>query len=1012
MRNLFATLVAVLAATTLFAQSARQSVISNPELTPLGPIDKAALMEQAAMSATGIPAGTSTLPIGTVSTSAVTSVKIGEASNAYTFLLGSSNQISVETEVGTNGGSVAFIHRQNVGQCGGSSGQYRMAFSGDGGQTWQVGAGSNSPGNPPAIGCYGIGPINPTYSQDSRYPNMQIFLQPGSPATAANLAGVYVGPVLSPSGQGWDGNVVGTWVDPTNLSVTQEIYPFSNGNHYFAYSLVERVPGEFWYLSRTWDGTNVGSDIHIHKGVWDAATQTVNWSIVTTYQPNHYLGFDGTPTLADLSLGFSPDGQTGYIAALGDLVGGQDSVYSVFFIESLDGGATWGNEQDVDMTQFSELIDSLQFFQFIDSSLNPIDTVTYGVGKPTTGFDIDMVVDKNGNPHAVVVVANGSIRQDGGTVAAPGYTIYSGLEMYVFDVTKDQYGDWNMIYLDWQENFRGTFGTTANDPAGEFTADPWVRASRSEDGSVVILSWTDTDPANSETANDFPDMYARAINVDDNTITPVIDFTGDDVLWASNALLPHTSATAITNGTVHTLPTVVMDLTDGDAITQVDFWYFTDVNFDEATDFTETPIFFYNCKENPFANTLTITDPACGAADGSVTVNAAGGIGPYEYAWEIPGLPGVTTPTVTGLDAGVYSVTVTDSKGCSDEVEVVLNNAGAASVVLSDVANVTCAGADDGTATPVLTGGTGPFTFAWTNGETDSVAVALPAGMTSVTITDANGCQSFASVTITEPAAVSLSASAQDALCPGDSTGTATAMGMGGTGTLTYTWDFDGQTGTSLSGLPAGDYQVVVTDQNGCQDSTTVSVGEPAAFVSNLLASPNTNANPPYNGNIAASISGGTEPYSYNWSAADTTWPGADDDFIFLLCGGTYYLEVTDANGCVFNDTVEVGTLANGANCDPESDTTTSINGLLGLNEFVVFPNPSQGMVQVQVELDRSEALTVEVFNFRGQLVRSRRANAVSRFETSFDLSQEAAGIYMIKVTTAQGSVTEKLMLR
>lgn len=1014
MRNLFAFLIAVFAASTLFGQSARQAINPSLDVRPLGPIDKATLLEQGAMSATGLPSGTTPLPVGTVTSSAVTSVKIGEASNAYTFLLGDASQVSVEDQVGTNGGSVAFIHRQSTATCGGSSGLYRFTYSTDGGTTWNVGAGTNSPGNTPAVGCYGLGPINPTYSQDSRYPNMAIFLQPGAAATPDNLGGVYAGPVLSPSGTGWDGNVVGAWVNATAPTTTQETYPFSNGNHYFTYSLVERVPGEFFYLSRTWDGTNIGGGIHIHKGVWDATTQSVNWSIVTTYQPNYYLGFDGAPKLAAISLGFSPDGQTGYIAGLGDLVGGQDSVYTVFFVESVDGGMTWGNEQQVVMNSFPELVDSLSFFQFIDNTVTPADTVTYGQGKPTTGFDLDMVVDKNGNPHAIVVVANGSIAQEGGTVAAPGYTIYSGLEMFMYDVTKDPFGDWNMIYLGYQEYFRGQFGNTAAgaDPSAAFTADPWVQASRSADGSVVMLTWTDSDTANSsggDFPNDAPDLFGRAINVDDNTITPIINFTGDDNIWASAALLPNAAPTALTNGTVHNMPIVVMDLEDDDAITPVGFWYYTDVSFDEATDFTETPIFFYNCQENPFTNTLTIADPSCGGADGAVTVNAAGGIGPYEYAWAIPGNPAITA-SVSGLQAGVYTVTVTDSKGCTDEVEVVLNNAGAASVVLSDVADISCAGADDGTATPILTGGTAPFSFAWDNGETDSIAIALTPGTNNVTITDANGCLSFASVMIDEPSAISVTGSATSALCPGEATGAATALATGGSGTLSYLWE-NGETTASISGLTAGDYQVTVTDLNGCQDSLTVSVGEPAAFSANLLASPNTNANPPYNGNIAASVAGGTEPYSYAWTAADSTYPGADDDFIFLLCGGTYYLTVTDANGCMFMDTVEVGTLGPGANCDPDT-ASVNIGGLVGLNEFVVFPNPSRGQVQVQVELDRSEAMTVEVFNFRGQLVRSRHADAVRRFETTFDLSQEAAGIYMIKVTTAHGSMTEKLMLR
>ena len=125
--------------------------------------------------------------------------KIGEASNAYTFVLPDNNQLSTVSDVGMNGGSVAFIYRQNINQCGGTdNGLYRYSVSTDGGNSWNVGAATS------AGGCYGLGPINPLYTQASRYPNIAMFLPTGAAPDTTNLMMVYTGPVLTAAGSGWD----------------------------------------------------------------------------------------------------------------------------------------------------------------------------------------------------------------------------------------------------------------------------------------------------------------------------------------------------------------------------------------------------------------------------------------------------------------------------------------------------------------------------------------------------------------------------------------------------------------------------------------------------------------------------------------------------------------------------------------------------------------------------------------------------------------------------------------
>ena len=1016
MRNLFTLLMASLLTVGLYGQRANR-LIQNPEQVrsqALQQIDESQLMDQPipVISNTSTP----TVPLGTITSDAVTSIKIGEASNAYTSLLLESTQLSVESGAGSNGGTVAFVHRQNVGACGGSTGEngvYRYSFSTDGGQSWNVGSGTNTGGNPPVTGCYGLGPLNPGYLQASRYPSAHVFLAPDS-TKIENLGLVYSGPVLNPSGQGWDGSVIG-YADSIAFTpvVRQEFYPFSNADHYFSYSLVERVPGEFFFLSYTWDGAAILGDIHINRGIWNASSGEIDWSVVTTLAPDYFLGFDGSATFASMAIGFSPDGMTGYVGAIGDLIGGTDSTFQVAFSKSADGGQTWGNMEEFDMAANTELMDSLHFFIDIDTTTG--DTVFAGGDHPTTAFDCDMVVDKNGAPHLITLVGHGTSHNGDGTYADPGYSIFPGLEMFILDFTFDTFGDLNMLYIAYQEYLRGTFGNTSVDPAGEFTADPYVQASRSEDGSVVMFSWTDSDPANvTGENNDAPDLFTVAYDVDMNMMTPVTNWTSDDGVWASTVITPHAAPTLVTNGTVHSMPIKAMQLDLGDGIQTVSFWYFSDVSVDQSSDFTETPHFFYNCKQNPFTNSASIISPDCGVSDGEVAVVPGGGIGPYTYQWGA-NAGSSTNDTVTALPAGIYEVIVTDTKACKDTLSVLVNNANAPTLAISAVADISCNGLTDGTATVTPTGGAGGEAYLWSNGETTATATSLPPGTSTVTVTDANGCSSFESVTLSEPTAITATATSIDVLCNGDLTGEAMADAAGGTGTLTYAWD-NGDMGATISNVLAGTYTVTVTDANGCTTTASTTISEPPAIANTMLPFPNTGGMPAtYNGNVVADASGGVGPYTYSWTGPDgydTT--GVNLDFITRLCGGTYFVEITDQNGCVFNDSAVVTTLGLGVNC-PED--TTIIDGIFGpvsagVNEISVFPNPTNGSFVLNVELESREDLVMEVFNFRGQLVARNTAEGVLSHEERFDISGEAAGIYMVKITTSLGSVTEKVMLR
>ena len=204
--------------------------------------------------------------------------------------------------------------------------------------------------------------------------------------------------------------------------------------------------------------------------------------------------------------------------------------------------------------------------------------------------------------------------------------------------------------------------------------------------------------------------------------------------------------------------------------------------------------------------------------DGSAEANPTGGVGPYTYLWSTGG----TDAMITGLMEGSYTVTVTDENGCTavQTVQVIAGNCGIVANFIT--APVVCNGQNDGAATIVLNGGTGPFTYLWSTGGTAETEPNLPAGTHTVTVTDANNCEITEEVTITEPPALTLALdNVVSTPCPNVPEGSATVVAAGGTSPISISWS-NGQSGPTAVDLIAGTYTVTLTDDNEC--STTLQV--------------------------------------------------------------------------------------------------------------------------------------------------------------------------------------------
>ena len=219
------------------------------------------------------------------------------------------------------------------------------------------------------------------------------------------------------------------------------------------------------------------------------------------------------------------------------------------------------------------------------------------------------------------------------------------------------------------------------------------------------------------------------------------------------------------------------------------------------------------------------------------------------------------------------------------------------SSAISSQTNVNCFGLSSGSATVTASNGTLPYTYLWNTvpSQTSPTATGLASGSYSVTITDHAGCTSSASVTITQPATVlsSTISSQNNVNCFGQLTGSASVLASGGTAPYTYSWNTSPvQHTSSVSGLSAGTYSVIVTDYKGCTSMTSATITQPslALSISNTFIDVTTSGGS--NGSITLTVTGGTSPYSYLWSNGATT------QNLVNIPAGVYSVVVTDAHGC------------------------------------------------------------------------------------------------------------------
>ena len=412
---------------------------------------------------------------------------------------------------------------------------------------------------------------------------------------------------------------------------------------------------------------------------------------------------------------------------------------------------------------------------------------------------------------------------------------------------------------------------------------------------------------------------------------------------------------------------------------------------------------------------LGVSNSIGGGNNGAISTTVSNGTFPFTYAWS----GGQTAANLSSLSPGAYSVIVTDANGCMDTAAAnIINLAGP--TVLSNSNVVSSYQVVNGGFTPqwvcqndtlytdggimniyleagatMITGGGIDSIFA-KSGSTIIMTGGIhriyhepgvnlvmnggipylypcPSLVFNYNQAPANGCVPVPVCNLTA------SATASNVLCNGQASGTVTVTPVGGTAPFTYAWSPMATNTPILNNLAAGTYTVTVTDVNGCTSQTTVTITEPTPLVATSIATDELLGS---DGTATVNVSGGTAPYTYNWSSGGI---GATETG---LVAGVYTVNITDANGCLEVVEVTVGSQVG----------ITSINSDMSL---LIYPNPAHA----SIELKNSGSLMpneIQVFSIEGKLIQVLTINTTETI--TIDVSSWSNGSYILRYMTPFGN--------
>ncbi|MCK6641299.1 MAG: T9SS type A sorting domain-containing protein [Bacteroidia bacterium] len=392
-------------------------------------------------------------------------------------------------------------------------------------------------------------------------------------------------------------------------------------------------------------------------------------------------------------------------------------------------------------------------------------------------------------------------------------------------------------------------------------------------------------------------------------------------------------------------------------------------------------------------DSLSFADITCfGDSTGSATVFVIGGMPAITYSWSTGG----TAATESALPAGTHTVIVSDANGCSDTLAVSI--AQPSIIVTNLTVNDASCFNGTGSASVAPTGGLGStFTYNWTSGGTGSTETGLIAGTYYVTVTDSAGCSVEDTAVVNQPTdLVTTVDMVMDVTTCGGNDGGIMISVSGGTAGYTYVWS-NSATTEDVAGLTAGTYFVIVTDANGCLDSTAVlTVNDPAAPVVTYTEAADTicqSTTAPFALGVA-SPAGGT--FSGPGVSANTFDP-MQATIGWNVITYTYTDSLTNCFATAV-DSIFV-------------DVCTGISAANAVTEVNVYPNPTDGVINLNFGSDAGDVV-VMITDAAGRMVYMSSENNVTAGAVKQIQIDEASGVYLLHVNGTQMNYTQRIVIR
>ncbi len=306
-----------------------------------------------------------------------------------------------------------------------------------------------------------------------------------------------------------------------------------------------------------------------------------------------------------------------------------------------------------------------------------------------------------------------------------------------------------------------------------------------------------------------------------------------------------------------------------------------------------------------------VTPPTCfGFNDGSIQLVIANGQAPFMYDWN-DGNGFVSDNTMTGIVNATFNVNVMDANGCFGDglFELIVQPPPPLELDLDSIA-VGCFGDSDGSIETSVSGGVGSYQYNWSDGQTDSIAIGLTAGVYTVTVLDANNCLIEGNIEVLQPGELGITQiDVEDVVCFGDSTGQFIVQAFGGNPPFMYSVDgVNFQMDSVLTDVQAGTFDVTILDGMGCTDTQSATINQPLELIA--LPGDDLTVNLGYSIQIPAEHYPPNKPVTVEWSPTDSLsctdcfMPFANPAFTT-----TYTMTITDNTGCV--DTEEITIFVN-----------------------------------------------------------------------------------------------------